>query len=55
MILMTANVTQKDTWLLLVFIDNKKIGEALRNGLRSNLFQIETTPVVDFGIRNAFL
>ena len=54
-ILTTANVTQKDTRLLLVLIDNEKIGKALRNGLRSNLFQIETTPVVDFGIRNAFL
>jgi len=50
-----ANVTQKDTWLFLVFIDNKKISEALRNGLRRNLFQIKTTPVINVGIRDAFL
>jgi len=51
----TVNVALKDTWLLLVLIYDEKVREALRNSLQSNLFQIETTPVIDLGIRNAFL
>jgi len=46
---------KKDTRLFLVLANNEKISEAPRNGLWSNLLQIQTTPVIDLGIRNAFL
>jgi len=51
---MFTNAAWKDTWLLLVLIDNKKISKALRNGLWSNFLQIKTTSVIDLGIKNAF-
>ena len=53
--LMLVNTAQKDTRLFLVLIDNKKISEALRNGLRSNLLEVQATSVIDRRIRNAFL
>jgi len=45
----------KDTRLFLVLVDNEKICEALTNSLWGNLLEVQTAPVVDLRVRNAFL
>jgi len=51
----TSISTRKDTWFFLVFIDYKKICEALTNGLWSYLLEVQSSSVKYCRIRNALL